>query len=290
MCDLISTFVFFDIETTGLPHQERNQTKITELTFVAVSAIDIECTAIGSLPLVNKLSLLFNPQRKINPEVVRLTGLSKSSLAQQPVFKSKIKTLNSFLEELPKPVCLVAHNGNRFDFKILSAEYKDADAKFPEDLLCVDSLIGFKKVLKDDTLYKKSQQNNVRPVSTSSPKIEDILTDDEGEWPELNASVEEWQQIDELTRSLSNISCDKVKDERKCFERNNVKGKEVRKKVSYALSELYRRLLKKEPAHGHRAEVDCMMLLECVIATKSTFLPWANKFSKLLSQVTPLQR
>ncbi|CAK1591415.1 unnamed protein product [Parnassius mnemosyne] len=288
MCN-ISTFVFFDIETTGLPYQEKNQTKITELTFVAVSAIDIESTSIGSLPLVNKLSLLFNPQRKINPEVVRLTGLSKCSLAQQPVFKSKIKTLNSFLEELPKPVCLVAHNGNRFDFKILLAEYKDADAKFPDDLLCVDSLSGFKKVLNDDT-YKSSQQNNIRPISTSSPKIEDILTEDEDEWPELNASVEEWQQMDELTQSLSNITCDEVKDKKKCLEQNNVKDKEVREKVSYTLSELYRRLLKKEPINGHRAEVDCMMLLECVIATKSTFLPWANKSSKLLNQVTPLQR
>lgn len=33
-----------------------------------------------------------------------------------------VEMINKFLEHSPKPVCLVAHNGNGFDYPILRAE------------------------------------------------------------------------------------------------------------------------------------------------------------------------
>ena len=35
--------------------------------------------------------------------------------------------LRSYLRRLPAPVCLVAHNGNRYDFPLLKAELQHAD-------------------------------------------------------------------------------------------------------------------------------------------------------------------
>ncbi|KPJ00769.1 Three prime repair exonuclease 2 [Papilio xuthus] len=287
----ISTFVFFDIETTGLPHEERNQTKIIELTFLAVSAEDIAVTPVGEIPLVNKLSLFFNPEREISAEAANMTRLSETLLAIQPTFKERVKTLNSFLEELPKPVCLVAHNGNRFDFKILTAEYKDVKAEFPRDLLCVDSITGFRQLDRNKTI-NNNNRTKTKPLYVSSPKrtIESIMTDDEDEWPELNISIEEWREIDDMTKSMSSMSCEEDEKDTSGEKGKSNKVHTAKEKVSYTLSSLYRRLLKKEPINTHRAEVDCILLLECVIATKSNFLPWANKNAKLLSSIKPLSR
>lgn len=69
----IQNFVFFDIETTGLPYQEYNKTRITELCFVAVQS---EHLSLGVYPRVqNKLALCFNPHKFINPQATEITGI-----------------------------------------------------------------------------------------------------------------------------------------------------------------------------------------------------------------------
>lgn len=302
----IETYVFFDIETTGLPWQERNGTKIIEASFVAVQRKDVERANFGDIPLASKYTFVLNPLRPIHPQVTALTGLSNQSLEHAPLFIDKFNSLNTFLDELPKPACLVAHNGNTFDFKILLAECSDIQASLPTDLLCVDSLIGFRKLLKGTTIG----YTDLRPINT------ELLTDDEDEdnWPDLNVSREEWEEIDEICLSLSDISCEDVnegdssdneetrsrinaRDEviknvfRKGGLRSNVPKNDGSKgKESFTLSALYKRLLNKEAVNAHRAEADCIMLLECVVALKNDFLPWADDACKLLSQVKPLIR
>lgn len=68
----IKTFVFLDSETTGLPAQEHNKTKLTELSLVAVEADHIR---LGVFPRVqNKLTLCFNPRKMVSFEAERITG------------------------------------------------------------------------------------------------------------------------------------------------------------------------------------------------------------------------
>ncbi|KAG7301102.1 hypothetical protein JYU34_015507 [Plutella xylostella] len=274
----IETYVFFDIETTGFPWQERNGTKIIEASFVAVQRKDIERANFGDIPLASKYTFVLNPLRPIHPEVTALTGLSNQSLEHAPLFIDKFNSLNTFLDELPKPAYL----------------------------LCVDSLIGFRKLLKGTTIG----YSDLRPVNT------ELLTDDEDEdnWPDLNVSREEWEEIDEICLSLSDISCEDVNegdssDNEETRSRINARDEVIKNvfrkgglcsnvpkndgskgKESFTLSALYKRLLNKEAVNAHRAEVDCIMLLECVVALKNDFLPWADDACKLLSQVKPLIR
>ncbi|CAH3941368.1 unnamed protein product [Pieris brassicae] len=281
---MIETFVFFDIETTGLPQFEKNRTKITELTFIAVARKDIETSE--CLPLMNKLSLLFNPERKIQKEASRITGLTNNNLKNQPIFKDKTQTINTFLLELNQPVCLVAHNGNRFDFKVLRAEFCEAGQDLPSHLLCLDSLTGFRKIAKDSMYIcsrvpsSASKNITIKTIHnretniTTSLKVDDLLTDDDDDdWPQLNTSTEIWEKIDKL--SINECPANKPR---------------TTEKVSCQLTALYKRLLKKEPLTSHRAEADCIMLLECVTTTKQSFLPWADKNCKLISEVKPLIR
>lgn len=289
----IETLVFFDIETTGLPQLEKNRTKITELTFLAASRRDIEKTAIDDIPLINKLSLLFNPQKNIQATASKITGLTNTALQNQPIFKNKISCINSFLENLSKPVCLVAHNGNRFDYKILQAEYLDANEKLPVDIHCVDSMTGFRKILKDTKLTF----NDLK--AESSKTLDGLLTDDDDDWPKLNTTLEDWQEIDELCDSFTSNSISPIKSSIKNLEvspKRDVKTKAVKSsiakcdKIVYKLSDLYKRLLNRDVIESHRAEADCLMLLQCVVATKKEFLPWADSQCKLLDKIEPLKR
>ncbi|XP_072944312.1 uncharacterized protein [Epargyreus clarus] len=291
---VISTFVIFDIETTGLPRCEKNRTKITELTFLAVSVKDIEEANISQMPLINKLSYLFNPERNIQLEVTALTGLSNKALKNQLIFKNRISSINLFLNELPKPVCLVAHNGNSFDFKLLRSEYKDAGADLPDDLYCVDTLWGFKHILKDNNLCHE------RIAANTSKSDADLLTDDE-DWPELNMSAEDCDEIDQLVESFSKISPLKNSDNSKTTGKDKSVPTKANKpvlkisnekgpKIIFTLQALYKRLLNKVAVNAHRSEADCIMLLECIIALKEKFLPYMYDKCKLISEVKPYER
>ncbi|CAH0718012.1 unnamed protein product, partial [Brenthis ino] len=260
----IQTFIFFDLETTGLPGQEKNQTKITELTFLAVLRRDIERVNNCTLPPISKLSFLFNPRRNIQWEVVKITGLSNDFLCNQPIFKDKIKCINEFLE-LPKPVCLVAHNGDRFDFKILNTEYADVEASLPDDLLCIDSMKAFREILKN---CQSLSPNAITPHNHTQETLD---------WPELDITPEEWTEIDQLSESFTKLTSTPKKIELKPLK-------------SYALSYLYNFFVKKEPKECHRAEADCFMLLECVLAIKQEFLHWADKNYKYIKEIKPLSR
>ncbi|XP_063542168.1 uncharacterized protein LOC134750862 [Cydia strobilella] len=294
----IATYVFFDLETTGLPHLERNRTKIIELCFVATSRKEIEKCGYREIPPVSKITLVFNPQRPMQSKVVELTGFTNKLLEHAPTFKQKTKSLVAFLEELEKPVCLVAHNGNIFDYKLLQTEFNEAGETIPRDLLCVDSIIGFRKLLKGTTI-------NYKTLESLPQRVEDLITDDEDDWPDINVSNEDWQEIDDICLSLSDMSCedDEHAKEGKTKTSNESKRKkktEAIKRVmdkkpkpdkeSFALTALYKRLLNREEQNAHRAEADCFMLLYCVVAMKNEFLPWADDSCKKLTEIRPLER
>lgn len=295
----IATFVFFDIETTGLPCQERNQTKITEFSFIAASRNMLEVTSYGLTLPVSKFTVVLNPERTIHPTVVNLTGLSNELLQHAPVFRQRVKSLITFLEDLLKPVCLVAHNGNSFDFKILLAECNDAGASLPKDLLCVDSLVGFRALLKNSNLTYLDLKGiqEISLGSKSNVEItsdDDLLTDDEEDWSDLNLTNEELDEIDDICSSVSyfeepvSITKKVVNSERSKAIKDVFNKKSV--KNDFKLTSLYKRLLNKNEPNAHRAEVDCLILAECVVAMKQDFLPWADDKCKLITEVKPLIR
>merc|ERR1711902_337 len=46
-------------------------------------------------------------------------------------------------------VCLVAHNGDKYDFPLLQAELAKCQAGLSEEILCVDSYLGCRKIHSD---------------------------------------------------------------------------------------------------------------------------------------------
>ena len=82
----------------------------------------------------------------IVPLVSDLTGLDNYNLSDQAKFsKTTGDMINNFLSCLASPVCLVAHNGNAYDFPLLTAEFEKLGMQLNLGTLCADSLLGMKR-------------------------------------------------------------------------------------------------------------------------------------------------
>ncbi|KAF6101493.1 three prime repair exonuclease 1 [Phyllostomus discolor] len=150
----MQTLVFLDLEATGLPF---SQPKITELCLLAVHRCALESPPAlrGPLPavpppprVVDKLSLCVAPGKACSPAASEITGLSTATLAahgRQRFDADLAHLLLAFLQRQPQPWCLVAHNGDRYDFPLLLAELAALGvASALDDAFCVDSIAALK--------------------------------------------------------------------------------------------------------------------------------------------------
>ena len=180
----IKTLVYCDLEATGLKNSGRP--RITELSFVAVnteSILDLNAMLISNIQknrikveslfprVVNKLTVCLYPMATILPEVSAITGLDNYNLSGQATFdRNTGELLNSFLARLPAPLCLVAHNGDLYDFPLLKAELEKAGITLPPDTLCADSYVGMKEIFKiiEDSKHLKKNMDFIRLGSPAS--------------------------------------------------------------------------------------------------------------------------
>jgi len=147
------TFAFLDLETTGLPCQEANLTRITEICIVACSVEHMR--TVDKPRVIHKLSVCVNPKRKISSYACDITGLNNILLANDNVFDANTSQLIAcFLAQLQQPVCLVAHNGMAFDYPILKAHL--TTTVLPDTLLCCDSLHVFRQTQENCTKFSQS--------------------------------------------------------------------------------------------------------------------------------------
>ena len=96
--------------------------------------------------VMNKLTLCFNPDKKILPEAtIYSAGLTNSMLEDQAKFDSEtVSLLNAWLNRLPGPVCLVAHYGDKFDFELLRKEIRGAGVSLKDGVFCADTWLGIR--------------------------------------------------------------------------------------------------------------------------------------------------
>nr|XP_060616865.1 three prime repair exonuclease 2 [Anolis sagrei ordinatus] len=150
------TFVFLDIETTGLP---RHQPHMAELCLFAVhrrsllpSLPNDALTPQEQLPrVIDKLTLCINPQKPFTPGAKVITGLSNQNLEEnckQDLNSAAVEVLLGFLRRQAGPICLVAHNGLGFDFPLLCTELQRVGTNLPPDMGCLDTLLAMRTLVK----------------------------------------------------------------------------------------------------------------------------------------------
>ena len=176
-----------------------------------------------------------------------ITGLDNYNLNDQIRFDANTgHLLNNFLARLPSPVCLVAHNGNVYDYPLLKAEMEKAGIQVGSDILCADSYIGIKAVFQNRTGLigatdaEKNQTPTKKLKESKSSKKYDLIH------KKLLFSVQT------APHSLSLIN-------------------------------LHEHLIGCKPMRSHGAEADCLALLRTTSALGNDWLDWVEKNCKLFS-------
>ncbi|KAK4876720.1 hypothetical protein RN001_009226 [Aquatica leii] len=275
----IQTFVFLDSETTGLPHQENNETRVTELCLIAVQSDHLVNGVYSRIQ--NKLSLCFNPCKAIDPQARKITGLSNQLLKFQPNFDYiSYNLIQTFLSVQKKPVCLVAHNGNQFDYPILKAEIYKTENELFNDLLSVDTIVGFRQLLS----------NKYKPVQPAQPQVPIEFQDGFNEI--LLEIVERFESSTDAPfdndQTITETDC--IPAAKKKLNDSSPMDVPKRRKLfgsppSFTLSNLYNHLTKKTLINAHRAESDVLMLMECAATLGQEFVDWCNSNAQKFSDV-----
>lgn len=126
-------FVILDIETTGGKYNEEGITEIAIYKFDGHQIID-------------SFISLVNPEKEIQPFVVRLTGINNKMLQNAPKFFEIAKRI----VEITNDCVLVAHNAN-FDYRVLRSEFRRLAYDFEMPTLCTVELS--KKLIPDLPSY-----------------------------------------------------------------------------------------------------------------------------------------
>ena len=127
-------YAILDIETTGGKYNEEG---ITEIAIYKFDGHEI----------VDQFISLVNPEREIQPFVVKLTGINNTMLRNAPKFYEVAKRI----VEVTKDCVLVAHNAN-FDNRILTTEFRRLGYLFERKTICTVELS--KKLIPNLPSYK----------------------------------------------------------------------------------------------------------------------------------------
>lgn len=128
----VAEFAIVDVETTGTIHDG----KITE---IAVIVHD------GTREL-DRFTTLFNPGRRIDPYVARLTGITDQMVANAPIFEQHSERIL----EMTRDRIFVAHNVS-FDYAFLKMEFRALGIEFKRDTL--DSIDICRRIIPDLPSY-----------------------------------------------------------------------------------------------------------------------------------------
>ena len=115
-------YAILDIESTGGKYNEEGIMEI------AIHRFDGE-------KVVDKFISLINPEREIQPFVVKLTGINNNMLRSAPKFHEVAKRII----EITQDTVLVAHNA-QFDYRILKTEFRRLGYNFERKSLCTVDL------------------------------------------------------------------------------------------------------------------------------------------------------
>lgn len=126
-------YAILDIETTGGQYNEEGITEIAIYKFDGHEVVD-------------QFISLVNPEREIQPFVVKLTGINNAMLRSAPKFYEVAKRII----EITDGCIVVAHNAS-FDYRILRTEFRRLGYDFKKPSLCTVELA--KKLIPDQPSY-----------------------------------------------------------------------------------------------------------------------------------------
>lgn len=240
-----------------------------------------------------------------------LSGLDNFLLERESTLnENAVQMILNFIEHLPAPVCLVAHNGWPFDYPIIKKSFNKLKMQFPSSVLCVDSLRAFMEI--DDK--RKDIETELK-----LEVLPEILDQTEVPGSSQNSKIIDWQSLNETTptrptllpkdafrkRKLINDGCEdedineelssEAKRPRELHARrqlfSGLKCAETKRfppRGQYKLGNLFERIFLQPAMDAHRAEGDVNMLTKLMQHYGVDFLAFAEEQAIPFAQVVPL--
>ena len=277
--------------------------------------------------VLNKLTLCFYPMTTIVPQVTAITGLDNYNLSAQPQFtEDTVRLLETWLSRLPGPVCLVAHNGDHYDYPLLLAEVKRTGAELGAGILCADSWVASRDIFQQRELAMKELV-----VKEELMSVDKLIEDGEFDDELSSADLVTTSETEDKKRKIENTTTEDIFKKAKILEKENETTPARSKKTeesrvpalnnktnrssdkpsvsdhfrtrrrlvfpdlkltgapaSHKLADLHTSLLGLPPAVSHGAEADCLTLLRVSAALGQDWVTWAGQHARLLSDISPM--
>ena len=226
-----------------------------------------------------------------------------------------VRLLESFLTRLPGPVCLVAHNGDQYDYPLLLAEILKTGTSLNCDLLCVDSWIGIKEIfgIREMKKTETEEAKAVEDLIKSGEFDEDFTNEDKQTANDMETKFKELENVfkketievkeNETTpsRPASGSSSTPAQKNKRPHSQTLVDGYfKSRKRLnftpgssrvkaqSFSLINLHHSLLGAAPPQSHGAEVDCLALIRVTAALGQDWTLWLQNNCRSLSEIQPM--
>lgn len=254
-----------DLESTGLPKEELNKTKIIEISLIAVKREHLLNCKPSTMPRVQqKVTLCFNPCRLIDPGATAATGLCNFLLEHEPNFKNGVSILETFFNMLTKPVCLVAYNGLNFDFPLLRNHLEKEKVNIDAELVCADALHCFYDIMKEEevpptAIGKAEPTNSMQILNETTPR----------------------KQIISAAQRYQHLTYGKAR--RRLFW-----GEGPKPAQRFRLADVYERLLKEKAVGCHNAEADSILMMKCAVVLGEQFADWVDANVCIFNEVKPM--
>lgn len=163
-------FVFFDLETGGL-----GKTKDIRICQIAAQAVDEHLRVLG------EWNSFCNPLQTISPSAIKVHGFDNDFVQGYTDWGTVGVAFNAFLERMrhrnPKvPLTLCAHNGNRFDVRILIFHHNRHGIDFPNNVLYCDTIPVFKTIFPGLASYSLGSVY-ANAFGTEVPNAHDAVAD-----------------------------------------------------------------------------------------------------------------
>lgn len=127
--ELNTTFVVFDIETTGFNP-------------IRDEIIEIGAVKVKDFKIIDRFSALINPQKIISNEIIKLTGITNEMLIDKPKIDVVLPKFLEFIGDAP----VVAHNA-KFDTGFIREKSKNLNLNFENTI--IDTLTLSRWLLPD---------------------------------------------------------------------------------------------------------------------------------------------
>ncbi|KAJ8038538.1 Three prime repair exonuclease 2 [Holothuria leucospilota] len=336
----IKTFVFLDIESTHLESLDRP--KMMELCLVAVHRSEllesfhkhktttplkeIHQLRIPTARVVDSLTLCMDPGKAVSPVSFQITGLDNLNLSEsgKPRFgETEARILKLFLARQEEPVCLLAHNGFKFDFPLIKTELENINSSLSSTIVCGDTLCAFRETEDQECATPRVMTEGENRMPTPSPNL--LLSagkdgnnkptaarnlfpsDNEVEKKDLGMSING-------DTSKTNMDSKKVyRTSHQCYNQNNHRFSLVsttdalftleegvnnsypkrdetpsNASLSFSLPEIYRRNFKEYPKDSsHQATNDVMALIAVFIPIAKSLIEYFDVNSVPFQTITP---